>query len=298
LVTNYLRVGLQLLTSSRVSSFSLDYDSISSLLLLSSTVKTPGMFATIVVILPSRYTGGQVHVSHSDQQKVFDFSSQSLTATSILAWYTDVMHEVKPITSGFRLALSYNLVHTSPGVPPPMLPDTSDVIQAVRRVFDKWRKGLFETDSTIIAYILDHKYSPSGLTAGASALKGQDAFKLALLKDIAHECGYLVCLGNLVYEVSSSAADSGCRYGYYKRRRWSYYDSDFEDEDDREETPEMEEVDNISARVENLVDLDGRGMIGLQKIDIEQDGIVPKNAFEDVEPDDRSYEGYMGNVRP
>ena len=60
----------------------------------------------------------------------------------------------------------------------------------------------------------------------------------------------------------------------------------------------MEEVENTTARVENLVDLDGRRMIGSQKIDIDEDGIVPKKAFEDVEPDDKSYEGYMGNVRP
>lgn len=64
------------------------------------------MFATIIVILPSMYTGGEVHVSHSSSYEVFDFAAQSLLSTVALAWYTDVFHEVKPVTSGYRLALS------------------------------------------------------------------------------------------------------------------------------------------------------------------------------------------------
>jgi hypothetical protein len=69
-----------------------------------STEKSEGMFATMIIILPSAYTGGQVHVSHSNQKQTFDFSSTSLSSTAVLAWYTDVKHEVKPVTSGYRLA--------------------------------------------------------------------------------------------------------------------------------------------------------------------------------------------------
>lgn len=79
----------------------------------SSTEKSPGMFATIIIVLLSSYSGGQVHVSHSASSHLYDLAPSSASATSVLAWYTDVIHEVKPITSGYCLALSYNLIHTS-----------------------------------------------------------------------------------------------------------------------------------------------------------------------------------------
>jgi preprotein translocase subunit SecG len=74
------------------------------------------MFATIVVVLLSHFTGGRAHLSHGGISKVFDSGGSSLTKTTVLAWYTDVMHEIvsfyimasvpelsqkqKPVTSG------------------------------------------------------------------------------------------------------------------------------------------------------------------------------------------------------
>ncbi|KAJ3882400.1 hypothetical protein F5051DRAFT_33005 [Lentinula edodes] len=45
------------------------------------TVKAQNMFATIIIVLPSPYTGGQVHVSHSSSQQVFSFDSHILLST-------------------------------------------------------------------------------------------------------------------------------------------------------------------------------------------------------------------------
>lgn len=57
------------------------------------------MFATAIILLPSAYTGGQVVVSHASSTKTIDFSQNSLLSTALLAWYTDVKHEVKPVKS-------------------------------------------------------------------------------------------------------------------------------------------------------------------------------------------------------
>uniref|UniRef100_A0A0W0FCU5 Prolyl 4-hydroxylase alpha subunit Fe(2+) 2OG dioxygenase domain-containing protein n=1 Tax=Moniliophthora roreri TaxID=221103 RepID=A0A0W0FCU5_MONRR len=57
------------------------------------TEKTDGMFASII-ILPTRFTGGDAHLSHGNVRTVFDSSKGSLTETTVLAWYTDVMHEI------------------------------------------------------------------------------------------------------------------------------------------------------------------------------------------------------------
>ena len=97
------------------------------------------MFATIVFVLPSAFQGGEVHVSHSGTSVVIGVSKDFESNTSILAWYTDVVHEVKPVTSRYRLAHSYNLIHASRNVPEPTLPDTHESTGAPRRVVLKWK---------------------------------------------------------------------------------------------------------------------------------------------------------------
>lgn len=71
-----------------------------------STEKIPGMFGTLVICLPSPHEGGDVVVKHSGQAKTF---STSLVQPSVLCWYSDVHHEVLPVTSGYRCVLTYNL---------------------------------------------------------------------------------------------------------------------------------------------------------------------------------------------
>jgi hypothetical protein len=51
-----------------------------------STEKCPGMFATMVVALPSLFTGGVVEVSHAGQRKSLDIAASSQFCTSVLAW--------------------------------------------------------------------------------------------------------------------------------------------------------------------------------------------------------------------
>lgn len=247
------------------------------------------MFATAIIVLPSLYTGGQVHVSHGSTHKVFDLASSSAFTTSLLTWYTDVMHEVKPITSGYRLALSYNLIHTSPGIPRPTLPDMHSAIAQLRHILHKWSKGAYDGsdgDTDIIAYLLEHKYSHVNLKMGA--LKGEDAHLVANLRGVAEEEGFMVCLANLEYNISGVADDDG--YGYYKRGRCAYDDSE-----DDEEVPSMMEETDTNLQVKNLVDLDGLSMMG-GNLNLSQEDLIPQNPFEDVEPDDKEYEGYMGNV--
>ncbi|KAJ3735826.1 hypothetical protein DFJ43DRAFT_990458 [Lentinula guzmanii] len=135
------------------------------------TVKAQNMFATIIVVLPSPYTGGQVHISHSSSKQIFSFDSNSLLSTAVMAWYTDVQHEVKPITSGYRLALSYNLIHVTPGLPPPILPNMHSSVASLRRVLEKWRAQKYPDEQGMVGHILTHQYSPAGLCMGFKALK-------------------------------------------------------------------------------------------------------------------------------
>ncbi|TEB31947.1 hypothetical protein FA13DRAFT_1813724 [Coprinellus micaceus] len=255
------------------------------------TAKAPGMFATIVVVLPSPFQGGEVHVSHAGKTKDLEVSQTSAYNISILAWYTDVMHEVKPITSGYRLALSYNLIHTSPNIPTPSLPGQPDLLP-LYRCLQTWAYGGFATmpDTPLVAYLLDHEYSPDDLTARQGCLKGKDSTIIARLLPIAESLGIAVCLGNLKRTVIGTAEDEG--YGYHKRR-WH----DDEEDESEEETPRMGDISEDEYEISNMVRIDHGEDVDIDFGDfkIDQDSLVPEDPFKGVEPDDEEYEGYMGN---
>jgi hypothetical protein len=44
------------------------------------------MFGTLVIALPSRHEGGEVHVSHAGKTKVLESSKASEFESSYLAW--------------------------------------------------------------------------------------------------------------------------------------------------------------------------------------------------------------------
>ena len=77
-----------------------------------SHVDTPHsqqMFGSLVVCLPSEFTGGALVTRHQGRQVTFDWSSS--VATHWAAFFSDVEHEVLPVTSGYRITLTYNLYY-------------------------------------------------------------------------------------------------------------------------------------------------------------------------------------------
>lgn len=167
-------------------------------------------------------------MSHSGKSAIIDSSIGSLTKTSITAWYTDVVHEVKPITEGFRLALSFNLV-AAPGSVLPALPEANSGLDEFRHVLHKWQEEKYETygDESMspehVSYILDHKYSKLDLQRGFMGLKGKDSHLVQNLRGVAEEQGFMILLASLTHTKSGYAVDSGYGYGYgSKRGRYGY----------------------------------------------------------------------------
>src|SRR5690625_3280895 len=75
------------------------------------TEKEKGMFGTMVVGLPSHYSGGELVISFEGEKVVSDFSNnKSKYGLNYTAFYADCDHEVKPLTEGYRICLVYNLV--------------------------------------------------------------------------------------------------------------------------------------------------------------------------------------------
>lgn len=253
------------------------------------------MFATIVVLLPSTYTGGEVRLQHATEEEVFDMSENSTVQTSVLSWYTDVTHSVEPINSGYRLALSYNLIHTSRNIPKPSLPSTHTALVKLDHVLQKWRQNKYRDEDddeySMIAYLLQHQYSEADLRRGVKSLKGQDAHKLANVRSVVENLGFLAYLGNLEFNIVGYPEDVGY---YSKRGRWDDSSSESDGGGDGDQWSMLEETDR-HLKIKNMFDLEGQAT-GQAEFDINDSCLVPKNPFENIGPDDQEYEGYMGNV--
>jgi hypothetical protein len=73
------------------------------------TEKVAGMFATMVLVLPSTHSGGELVVKHLGREVVLDLRREEPSQIGFAAFYADCVHEVRSVTAGCRLTLIYNL---------------------------------------------------------------------------------------------------------------------------------------------------------------------------------------------
>jgi hypothetical protein len=69
---------------------------------------------SLVVCLPSKFTGGILNVEHHGHKVTFDWSDKSDTTIQWAAFYSDCEHEIETITRGDRITLTYNLYVAEP----------------------------------------------------------------------------------------------------------------------------------------------------------------------------------------
>ena len=86
------------------------YDKGSFFLPHRDTQKTENHFGTVVLSMPVKHKGGELFVRHNGQERCYNLDPGRLTAKcQWAAFYTDVEHEIKEITSGHRITLIYHL---------------------------------------------------------------------------------------------------------------------------------------------------------------------------------------------
>ncbi|KAF2122089.1 hypothetical protein BDV96DRAFT_682102 [Lophiotrema nucula] len=149
-------------------------------------------FGTLVISMPSRHEGGDVRLTHAEETRTLNTSNFSDCEYQYLAWYSDVLHEIKPIESGVRLAMTFNLYLNHNDVP------RIRYLEAGERAFDRLKGVLesWECSSTrpgrpyTLMYILDHKYPLADLTL--NALKGNDHMRVDVLKNICDQLGFRI----------------------------------------------------------------------------------------------------------
>ena len=71
------------------------------------------MFGSLVIVFPTKHTGGILTFRHSGQEWSLDsgalIAEQSEPSVAYATFYSDVEHEVLPVTQGYRITLTYNL---------------------------------------------------------------------------------------------------------------------------------------------------------------------------------------------
>ncbi|KAH9464394.1 hypothetical protein MJO28_001933 [Puccinia striiformis f. sp. tritici] len=159
------------------------------------TEKIPGMFGTLIICLPSAHTGGEVVVKHNGKYKILKTSDAS---QSFACWYSDVIHEVLPVESGYRCVLTYNLA-IQPGLARPAASTLGLQKEPLRKTLTTWlRNPTSYTKHSHLYYILNHEYTQAAISP--HALKAKDYVRVQALRDLTAELPFVVFLALLEKE--------------------------------------------------------------------------------------------------
>jgi predicted 2-oxoglutarate/Fe(II)-dependent dioxygenase YbiX len=251
--------------------------------------KLDRMVATLVIVLPSSYQGGELVVRHEGQEQTIDFSKVKNSAFLLhfAAFYADCEHEIRPLREGYRLCLVYNLTlaKSKKGISAPRSGEHIDKISGILR---DWSADSSRDAPRKLAIPLEHQYTKDGLAW--DALKGVDAARARVLREAARQSDCMAYLALLTFHESGSAEYSGGGRGYGRRR---YYD-DYDDYDDDASNYEMGEVFDSSLTADHWTDDEGN-RLQLGEMSVEEEEVVPPEALTEVEPEEE-FEGYTGNA--
>jgi len=235
------------------------------------TEKAPGMFATLVVVLPCDYSGGELIIRHRGEEVRVDLHRDEPSEAAFAAFYADCLHEVLPIASGYRLALIYNLIRAGEG-PLPRAPDYGAQQAAILSLLAEWDRSGAPPDKLV--YPLEHAYTEAEI--GFSALKGKDAAAAQVLIPAAAAANCDLYLALL------SVTETG----------WAEYTGG-----GRWREPEMEagEVESSEWTIHDWRLPDG-GQTGMAALPFVEEELAPAEALDDLEDAEVEFSEATGNA--
>lgn len=260
--------------------------------------KTDDMIGTLVVSLPSRFTGGAVSIEHHGAKMRVGGSEKSLT---FIAFYADCHHEVHPIKQGYRIVLTYNLVleNSAPGAGAPTA-SINGLTDAVREFFATPAQQRWSGDHSMrsppdrLVYLLDHEYTQRGLQW--NRLKNSDAQRAMALQKVARELDCEIFLALADVHETWSCEDEYSDYSDYGQR----YDGEDEDEIEDGESPgesfdpELTELIDSDVELRHWLGAGGRWEAVAARVDAAELCYTRPSA--DLEPFESEHEGYTGNA--
>lgn len=251
--------------------------------------KTTDMVATLVVLLPASFRGGASVITHERERVVVPGgSTRDLT---FIAFFADCAHEVKPVTSGHRVALTYELRLSGK---PAARPQDPSVVREIRELVDDhfdtpvpmgYRREDAAPDRLV--YLLDHQYTPRGLSW--RRLKGTDAARAATLRSVADDAD---C------EVQLATAEVHEKWGCepevdYGRRRWRGRRHDYE-ETTSDDHPPLTELFETTVVLDHFLDASDRPTRAPGSA-VQPGELCFSRPSDELTPFEVEHEGYQGN---
>jgi hypothetical protein len=255
--------------------------------------KADGMIGTLVVTLPAKFTGGKMVIEHHEKKSIARGSTKDLGLT---AFYADCRHEVRPVKTGYRVVLTYNLITQGNAAPDVEANQLSALLRCVREFFDteppqRWSNDARGGAPDRLVYLLDHEYTQRAL--GWGRLKGADAARAQALQEIARQLDCEIWLA--LADIHETWACEDGSYGGYDRR--DHWDDDTEEEDAVEGKPaNLELLDLIDSDVELRHWVGGEKRSAVMSGSIGDGELCYTRPNTDLKPFESAYEGYTGNA--
>ncbi|MDT0202243.1 2OG-Fe(II) oxygenase [Nocardioides sp. AE5] len=244
------------------------------------------MVATLVVSLPSVHSGGELLVSHGSETRSFRHSDRG--SIGFVAFYADCVHEVRPVRSGRRVTLTFNVflsqesgaIETDPEEELASLLSEHFSTPVPRR----WSDELLPAPNRLVV-LLDHQYSQRGLTSGR--LKGRDVEWVRRLRAAADRVGALSALALAEVHQTWTAEED------HRSWRHTYDDTDDWNVDG---APAYE----VGELIEDEVSLgwwkrSGTGSGEQIRLGVDESEVSALTPTASLAPYQSEYEGYMGN---
>ncbi len=266
--------------------------------------KHDDMVATLVVMLPSAHTGGELIVDDAGSEQSYGGTGNDLV---LVAFYADRRHEVKPVLSGYRVSLTFNLLLAAPESSSGMGGRSAEAASCLTEHFTTHATSQYGgRDLGVprrLVFLLDHEYTQSGL--GAGLFKGADATRVAVLQAAAEEagCQMVFALAEIRETWDALPQDTSWRGGWYDDDE--YGDEEYGDDDDGVEDDGVASgPDDDAYELNTLIDdeialgwwtgSDGSGAETI-KLPLDASEVCMVTPTESTPPYETEFEGYMGN---
>jgi hypothetical protein len=265
--------------------------------------KADGMIGTLVVTLPSSFRGGEMTVEQHGEVMAFGGSRTDL---QLVAFYADCRHQVRPVTSGARVVLTYNLLTKGVAATKParIEPRTVEALTAaLQHHFGTPLKDRFGGEAPPpdrLVYLLDHEYTARGLRW--DLLKGSDAARATALRTAAErlDCEMFLAQADVheTWECQSEPATWDAHGGRSYRGFRNDFEDDYEDEDEDDDIDDGEPIlsDLIDSDIElrNWVGSASKKPAAISSA-VRDEELCYTRPSADMSPFQSEYTGFMGN---
>ena len=156
------------------------------------TPRSEQVFGSLVVCLPTQFSGGELVIRHHGRTVKFDWSSPPDNPRKTASWavfFSDVEHEVLPVTEGHRITLTYNLyakMCETKAIEAIPLHDTS-INPLYKELSAALHHPHFMRGGGVLGFVCQHKYACTDLNSTSSLprlLKGADEIIYSVAKSL------------------------------------------------------------------------------------------------------------------